>query len=64
MPRLTCAFCKEPLSKPGARCRGCGRAKDYNPEARRRTRAMTLRAIVLTVVVLALFVELLAELLS
>jgi hypothetical protein len=63
MGRLTCAFCKEPLSNPGGRCRACGWARDYNP-VRRRTRAMTLGAIMLTVVMLTLLTEILAELLS
>ena len=64
MPRLTCAFCKEPLSTPGGRCRACGWARDYNPGMQQRTRAMTIVAIVLSVAVLALLTEILAELLS
>ncbi len=42
MASLTCVHCKATLPRPGARCRTCGWAQDYNPEGSRRNREVVL----------------------
>ena len=38
MAKLTCASCRAPLPKPGARCRNCGWATNYDLESSWRQR--------------------------
>jgi len=42
MGSIKCVYCKATLPRPGARCRNCGWAQDYNPESSRRTRRVVL----------------------
>jgi hypothetical protein len=43
MARLICGQCKATLSRPDARCRNCGWARDYRPGDTRRERVLALR---------------------
>jgi predicted nucleic acid-binding Zn ribbon protein len=42
MGSLTCVYCKAALPRPGARCRKCGWAQDYNPQSSQRNRKVVL----------------------
>lgn len=54
MAQSKCPFCKSGLPNKDARCRACGWALHYDPEARRRARLAALGASLSTVVVAAI----------
>lgn len=54
MAESKCAFCKSELLSKDARCRACGWALHYDPEARRRARLEALGVSLSTVVVAAI----------
>ena len=63
--RLSCASCKAALPKPGARCRACGFAFDYNPALTRREHQMALAVglalIAVAIAIAACFMAAMAE---
>jgi hypothetical protein len=40
MGSLTCVYCKAALPRPGARCRTCGWAQDYDRESSQRSQGV------------------------